>query len=121
MRTLNDYFIDGEAITGIHTDGALSVVTCVPDAGRLVGVVAHVATAATTAITTFDITVVGNGTGAGPGSGYDCSLPILANNTSAVMNVNGQVILQTGDYLRLASNGETGNTPNLYITYIIRR
>jgi len=115
MRTLNDYFIDGEGTAGIQADGALSNIVCVPDAGRLVGIVAHVTNSATTAIITFDVRKNAVDTG------VDCSLPILAKRASAVMNVNGQVIVQTGDYLRLQSNGGGGNTPTLYITYIIRR
>ena len=115
MRTLNDYFIDGEAITGIQADGAISDIVCVPDAGRLIGIVAHVVTAATTAIITFDVEKNQVDTG------VDCSLPITAHHASAVMNLDGEVILAEGDQFRLRSNGGGGNTPSLFITYIIRR
>ena len=115
MRTLNDYFIDGESFAGIQADGVASNIVCVPDAGRLVGIVAHVANSATTAIITFDVEKNQVDTG------VDCSLPILATAASAVMNLDGEVILAAGDSMRIRSNGGGGNTPSLFITWISRR
>ena len=116
MRTLNDYFIDGESINNIQAVDVGSNWVCVPDAGRLIGIVGHVTNAATTAIITFDI--IHNGS---VDTGVDALLPITAQNAGLVMNLDGQVILAAGDRLKISSNGGGVGTPRLFITWIIRR
>ncbi len=119
MRPLNDYFIDGESITDIGTDGNTSQGVCVPEAGELVGIAAGVYGAATTAPTTFDILIYRNG----PAQVQDAVglLPTTAANTGTVMTFDGTVNVEVGDSIAIRTNGETGNAPDLYITWIIRR
>jgi len=115
MRPLNDYFIDGEGITDIGTDGNFVQGVCVPEAGELVGIAAGVQAAATTLATTFDVFLNFSDTG------VDALLPIMAENTGTVMTFDGTVNVEVGDYVYIQTNGETGNAPNLFITWIIRR
>jgi len=115
MRPLNDYFIDGEYITDIGTDGNLLPGVCVPEAGELVGIAAGVQAAATTTPTTFDVFLNFSDTG------VDALLPIMAINTGTVMTFDGTVNVEVGDYVYIQTNGETGNAPNLHIAWIIRR
>ena len=115
MRPLNDYFIDGEFITDIGTDGNEVQGVCVPEAGELVGIAAGVQAAATTVQTTFDVLLSGVDTG------VDALLPTTAVNTGTVMTLDGTINVEVGDFLNIRTNGETGNAPNLHIAWIIRR
>jgi hypothetical protein len=115
MRPLNDYFIDGEGITDIGTDGNTAQEVCVPEAGELVGIAAGVQAAATTVETTFNVFLNG------VDLLVDALLPIMAVNTGTVMTFDGTVNVEVGDGIVIRSNGETGNAPNLHITWIIRR
>jgi hypothetical protein len=115
MRPLNDYFIDGEGITDIGTENNAGMPVCVPEAGELVGIAAGVQDAATTLATTFDLILNSQETF------VDALLPIMAANTGTVMTLDGTVNVEVGDNLYIMTNGETGNAPNLRITWIIRR
>ena len=115
MRPLNDYFIDGESITDIGTAGNTAQEVCVPEAGELVGIAAGVRSVGTTVATTFDVGLNGTLTA------VDALLPIMAVNTGTVMTLDGTINVEVGDTLYIQTNGETGNAPNLFITWIIRR
>ncbi|HIF12851.1 MAG TPA: hypothetical protein EYQ82_07600 [Dehalococcoidia bacterium] len=116
MRSMNDYFIDADSIATIQTVDFMSSTSCIPAAGRIVGVACMVQEAATTVTTTFD--VIKNGVD----TGVDATLVgAVAANEGQLMLLTGEVTVAVADGISLRSNGETGNTPTLYLNWIIRR
>ncbi|HIF12852.1 MAG TPA: hypothetical protein EYQ82_07605 [Dehalococcoidia bacterium] len=115
MRSQLEYFIDGEGIVNINVADAGGTSKVCPEAGIVVEIAYTITSAATTVPHTFDVMKNNQDTG------VDALLPVTLQGGGGLMNLTGQVEVADNDIVRLISNGETGNTPDVYFTWIIRR
>ena len=115
MRTLNEYFLTGGAMSAIQTADNKSANAVVPDGGVVRSCIINVHTVID-ADTTFDVLV--NGTD----STIDCTLPDeTVDETGYEMVLPTALAVAIGDSLILQSNGEQEGACLADITWVIRR
>ena len=118
MRTLNDYFLTVK-MTDIST--ASSVYVAVPDAGKIIKILAvqEAAIATADAVLTF-FTKEG---GATVMTGSGITIPYAGDATGDVRTASPSAVntVIEGDYIKVTTDGGSTGTCPLTVTFVIRR